>query len=96
LWPGKIDKKESSSGAPRKIEGMKSKKVWVIAIEVMKMASVRGVVIDNSVVENDKRIIETRLMWMPGIRPVKVPADTPRRMASISCNNMEFDGFGNF
>ena len=39
-----MDRKESSSGAPRKIEGMKSKKVCVIAIEVMKMISVKGVV----------------------------------------------------
>ena len=38
----------------------------------------------------------TRLIWIPGIKPVIVPADTPMRMASISCNNMEFDGFGNF
>ena len=30
LWPGKIDKTESSSGAPRNIEGIKSRKVWTM------------------------------------------------------------------
>lgn len=32
----------SSFGAPRKIEGMKSRKVWVIARLVMKMIRVVG------------------------------------------------------
>ncbi len=32
----------SSSGAPRKIEGMKFRKVWVIAIEVIKIIRARG------------------------------------------------------
>jgi len=36
LWPGKTPSAVSSSGAPRKIDGIKSMKVWVIAIAVMK------------------------------------------------------------
>jgi len=34
--PGRVPSPVSSSGAPRKIAGMKSRKVWVIAIAVMK------------------------------------------------------------
>ena len=36
-WPGRVPSPVSSSGAPRKIAGMKSRKVWVIAIAVMKI-----------------------------------------------------------
>ena len=41
--PGITPRAVSSSGAPRKIEGMKLRKVWVIAIEVMKTIKVMGV-----------------------------------------------------
>ena len=34
-WPGRIEREVSSLGAPRKIEGMKSMKVWVIERETM-------------------------------------------------------------
>ena len=42
LWPGKIDKTESSSGAPRNIEGIKSRKVWVIDIATMNTIKILG------------------------------------------------------
>lgn len=80
-WPGRIDKKESSSGAPRKIEGMKSRKEWVIAIETMKIAREIGEVIFSSVGEIERRKTATRFTWMPGNRPVNVPARIPRRRA---------------
>jgi len=35
-WPGSVPSPVSSSGAPRKIAGMKSRNVWVIAIATMK------------------------------------------------------------
>jgi len=35
--PGRVPSPVSSSGAPRKIAGMKSRKVWVIAIATMKI-----------------------------------------------------------
>jgi hypothetical protein len=37
LCPGSVERRVSSEGAPRKIEGMKSMKVWVIAVEIMKI-----------------------------------------------------------
>jgi hypothetical protein len=63
---------------------MKSRKVWVMAMEVMKMANVNGVVRVKRNGENERRIIEIRFMWMPGIRPVIVPARSPMRMARVS------------
>lgn len=66
----------SSEGAPRNIDGMKSRKVWVIAIDTMKIRSGVGGRFWMKV--RERREIATRLMWMPGIRPVRVPAKMPR------------------
>ena len=88
-----MDRKESSSGAPRKIEGMKSRKVWVMAMEVMKMASVKGEVRVKRNGENERRIIEIRFIWMPGIRPVIVPKVTPSNRATVSSNIATFSPF---
>ena len=41
LWPGKIERAVSASGAPKKIEGIVEMKTFEIAIEVMKMAKVK-------------------------------------------------------
>jgi len=38
LCPGRMDRKLSSFGAPRKIEGMKSMNVWVMDMATMKVA----------------------------------------------------------
>ena len=77
----------SSSGAPRKIEGMKSMNVWVIAIAVMKIIIA---VIGNCVGVTRKRriVVAMRFMWMPGIRPVIVPARRPSRRARVSSSNI--------
>lgn len=74
--PGSVPSPVSSSGAPRNIAGMKSMNVWVIAIAVMK---IRRVVIGRF----EMRVVErmdmaTRLMWIPGMSPVVVPAMMPR------------------
>lgn len=43
IWcPGRTERAESSSGAPRKIDGMKSRNVWVIDIEITKIARISG------------------------------------------------------
>ena len=65
---------------------MKSKNVWVIAIEAMNIIAVIGWRIVKA--GSDKIIIAIRFVWMPGIRPVIVPADTPMRRASISSSNI--------
>ena len=59
---------------------MKSRKVCVVAKETMKSAKARG----GNVVEvamDARRIAATRLMWMPGKRPVRVPARMPAMIA---------------
>jgi len=38
----------------------------------------------------DTHMIETKLMWMPGMRPVKVPAVTPRAIAMIISRNIDY------
>jgi len=72
----------SSSGAPRNIDGMKSRNVWVIAIDVMK---IRRRVVGRLIREGRESIDRaTRFMWMPGISPVKVPVIIPRRREVIN------------
>jgi len=61
LWPGRIERKDSSSGAPRYIDGMKSIKVWVIDIETIKIAIEIGG-IDDKYVKEPRIIAETRLI----------------------------------
>ena len=74
----------SSSGAPRKIDGMKSMNVWVIAIDVMK---IKTEVIGNNVAGiRIRKVVAMRLMWMPGMRPVKIPERMPRIKGIISMN----------
>tara|TARA_Y100000034_G_C6515557_1_gene221669 strand:+ start:14 stop:217 length:204 start_codon:yes stop_codon:yes gene_type:complete len=64
------------------MEGIKSRKVWVIAIETMNIAIGRGGTEVNSGIEREaRRIAAIRLMWIPGNRPVRVPASRPRRTA---------------
>ena len=75
--PGRVPSPVSSSGAPRKIAGMKSRKVWVIAIAVMNIISVIGWSCEMNAREKIK--MATRLMWMPGVSPVMVPDIMPRR-----------------
>jgi len=83
LWPGRTLSAESSSGAPRKIEGMKSTKVWVIAIAVIKIMIVKGEVMFRRAAEKPKRMTAMRFMWIPGMSPVIVPAMIPKRRARI-------------
>ncbi len=65
----------SSFGAPRKIAGMKSMNVWVIAIAVRK---IRRVVVGRFWMKDMARMkIAMRLMWIPGMRPVIVPERMP-------------------
>lgn len=60
---------------------MKSMKLWVIAMEVMNIAKIIGVVIDSRIVEKLSVIIATKFMWIPGVRPVRVPARSPNKIA---------------
>jgi len=66
---------------------MKSKKVCVIDIETINVNGSIGL----TVVENLDRAVMSRaairFMWMPGAKPVKVPARTPRRSARINSGN---------
>lgn len=63
---------------------MKSKKVCVNVIEVMKIMNKRiGVFVKRRGVEA-RRIIAIRFVWIPGMRPVNVPARIPRKNTKIS------------
>lgn len=53
----------------------------------MKIANVNGLVRDSRIVEKLIVIIATKLIWIPGVRPVRVPASNPKIIAiEISIN----------
>ncbi len=60
-WPGRIERNESSSGEPRKIDGIKSRKECVTAIATMKITKDIGEVICRRVGEAERRKSATRL-----------------------------------
>ena len=65
-WPGRTLSAVSSSGEPRKMLGMKSKKVWVIDIEAMKTANaIKGIEKELKNAEDATRIEATRFMCIP-------------------------------
>ena len=84
LWHGKIPKQVSESGAPRNIDGMKFRKVWVIEVAVIKIRKYD--------VGNFKSIgieiidVAMRFVWIPGVKPVKVPARIPIKNENIVPN----------
>jgi hypothetical protein len=63
-------------------------KVWVIAMETRKITIIIGEVIFSRKVEIDKSNAPRRFMWMPGVRPVIVPARMPRVIVNISSSNI--------
>ena len=81
-----IESAVSSSGAPRKIAGMKSTKVCVIAIDVMRIISAMGERNERINAEEEIKMRAIRLVWIPGMSPVIVPAKIPRSKAIRSCN----------
>jgi len=78
-WPGKTDRAVSSEGAPRNMEGMKSRRVWAMAMAVMNMIRV---VIGRGYASG-MTMAAMRLIWIPGMRPVIVPARIPARKIRI-------------
>jgi hypothetical protein len=68
---------------------MKSRKVCVIAMETINITKTIGEIDANMESEREDKIIaEIRFMWIPGKRPVIVPAMRPMKRASISSINI--------
>ena len=64
-------------------------KVWVMDMATMKTTRVIIGIPANKESE-ETRIAETRLMCIPGARPVKVPESTPRSRATVRAKIMGF------
>ena len=61
---------------------MKSKKVCVIAIATMKTTRKIGFIDEKTNVERVTKNAPIRFMWMPGVKPVRVPKRIPTMIAS--------------
>lgn len=88
LCPGKTERAVSASGAPKKIDGIVSRKLWVMDIDIMNTAIIIGDVMFSKYADRLKTIKEMRFMWTPGINPVKIPKRHPRKIAIIISMNM--------
>lgn len=62
----------------------------MIDIATMKITIIRGEVYCNNVGEIASRKTVTRLTWIPGNRPVNVPAIIPTTSAITNSNNIVF------
>lgn len=78
----------SESGAPRKIEGIASTKLFVTEIAIMNTARTIGEVKPSRKPEADISTIAMRFVCMPGVRPVKMPARTPTNKAITISKNI--------
>lgn len=83
--PGRTERNDSSSVAPVRIEGIKSRIVWVIAKETINETR-------ESVERNEKEVIFAIrravivLMCIPGVMPVIIPKIIPANIARIISN----------
>lgn len=77
-WLGKMPSSVDVSGQPRNVVGIKSINVWVMAIDVMNVIVYIGLKYIDVVIDINRAPI--RFMWIPGIRPVIVPARIPIMM----------------
>ena len=91
LCPGKTDKAVFSSGAPRKIEGMKLIKICVTAIEIIKTVRLYC-----EVNKNDKERIKGKILFMciPGSKPrgnpIKIPSTANKIVSNITTITLKF------
>ena len=64
------------------MEGRAFVKVWRTAIDIINSAKTIGVVNFNKNKEEVRTNVATKLIWIPGVKPVIVPAIEPRIIAS--------------
>ena len=63
--------------------------MWVIAIETISIDKIKGEVNLRSNGDDDRISKETKLMWMPGVKPVKQPNKMPKIIAKNISNNIK-------
>ena len=70
------------------MDGIKSINVCTTDIATINVTNIIGFIPKKTDAERDKRTEPIRFMWIPGERPVNVPAKMPRRSANKSSINM--------
>ena len=84
-WPGKTERKDSSSVAPVRIEGIKSRIVWLIAKDTIKDINELVDKKENAVMFAINRAVIV-FIWIPGVIPVNIPIRMPADIARIISN----------
>ena len=87
LWPVSPPSAWAESGAPRNIIGIASRNVWVTDIDIINIARLNGDVYLRRMADDATTVADIRLIWIPGVRPVMIPARIPEVIkSSISMN----------
>ena len=80
----------SGLGVPKRVVGMKSMNIWVIAMEIIIIDEYNALILSKG--NNASKATETKFICMPGIRPVKIPMIMPdndaNRISRIICCNI--------
>ena len=85
LWAGRTVIIESSEGTPRKIDGIISKKTWVIDIEII--ITINDSSFSFISLDKENKIAATIFICIPGVRPVIIPNKQPTKINNISNMN---------
>lgn len=78
--PGRTERKFSSSGAPRKMEGINEINILEVVMAVIKIIKGREKE-DRKNGERRRTKAAIRLTWIPGIKPVRIPIKIPEKKA---------------
>ena len=65
-----------------------SKKVWAIDIDTMNITMAIGLNISNKNADREINIEPTKLICIPGVKPVRVPKIIPKNKANIISSNI--------
>ena len=87
LWAGNTDKIVDPSGTPRKHEGIKSRNMCEIDIAIMNIANAIWLKYADNTGRAAITNAEIRFIWMPGIKPVRIPARKPKINANARSIN---------
>ncbi|OIO42078.1 hypothetical protein AUJ62_01490 [Candidatus Pacearchaeota archaeon CG1_02_32_21] len=67
--------------------------VWAIDIDTINITIVIGLNISSNSADKDISIEPTKLICIPGVRPVRVPTTIPNASAKIISISIKFIGF---
>ncbi|OQB35393.1 MAG: hypothetical protein BWY05_01362 [Euryarchaeota archaeon ADurb.Bin165] len=76
-WAGRTDRAVPSSGTPRNVAGIISRKEWVMSVAIRTAAIPSGPSTGSNAGEKPRRRAAIMFEWMPGASPLIIPHIVP-------------------